>query len=122
MILDPQLAFNELITDFSSDSDLSALDQAILEHCLDEWPMGDLAKQHRSTPTALHRRKRELLSEFREYLQKRGIASSHDIFDRQTETPVARRARRQSRSTAATPSVIRVRPTGFSSDRSKSYE
>ncbi len=106
MILDPQQEFNELVTGFCADNSLSALDQAILEHCLDEWPMGDLAKQHRTTPTALHRRKRELLSEFREYLRKRGIASSHDIFDGQTKTPVVRRARRQSRPTAATPSAI----------------
>ena len=107
MIFDPQQAVSELVTDFSADSSLSELDQAILEHCIDEWPMGALAKKHGTTPTALHRRKRELLLALRDYSLKRGITGSRDVFHDQTTTPVARTTRRQSRSRANMPSAIK---------------
>jgi hypothetical protein len=75
---DPRQAFDELLREFSEC--LTEIDRDILDNSIDGWSMGKLAKRHGRTPHALHRRKQELLLEFRDYLSKRGITCSVDIF------------------------------------------
>jgi DNA-directed RNA polymerase specialized sigma24 family protein len=77
--LDPHRAFDELLSAFSASCE--ELDRAILQHSIDEWPMGKLAKQYGTTPAALHSREKELLARLREYLLARGISRSEDIID-----------------------------------------
>jgi hypothetical protein len=81
MILDSQSTFDDLLADFSARWSLSELDRAILDHAIDSWPMGRLAKEHGKTANALHRREKELKLQLREYLKDRGYNSSSDVFD-----------------------------------------
>jgi hypothetical protein len=81
MILDTQSAFDHLLADFSARESLSELDRAILDHAIDSWPMGRLAREHGKTAATLHRREKELKLRFREYLKDRGYNSSSDVFD-----------------------------------------
>jgi hypothetical protein len=81
MITDDDLNVEDLLADFSTEKSLSELDQAILDHATDGWPLGQLAKQHGTTPNALNCRKKELFAQFREYLERRGICSSGDVFE-----------------------------------------
>jgi hypothetical protein len=78
MIMDNVFNLDDFLADFSAKESLSALDQAILLHATDGWPMGRLAQHFGTTPTALHRRKRELFAGLREYLKGRGITCSTD--------------------------------------------
>jgi hypothetical protein len=76
---DPRQAFDDLLGEFSAH--LTEIDRDILDHSIDGWPMGKLAKHHGTTPYALHRREKELLLEFGDYLSKRGITRSVDVFN-----------------------------------------
>lgn len=80
MIIDDDLNVGDLLAVFGAEESLSELDQAILDHALDEWSMGRLARDFGTTANALHRRKRELFLQFRAYLERRGITGSADIF------------------------------------------
>jgi hypothetical protein len=73
--------FTALLTGFGVAQSISALDMAILEYATDGWPMKRLTAQYSTTASALHWRKRELFSQFREYLERGGITSSADVFD-----------------------------------------
>lgn len=68
------LHFDDLLRDFSASQLLSELDKAVIEHAIDEWPMGSLAKQNGTTPNALHRREKQLMLAFRVYLLKSVLA------------------------------------------------
>jgi hypothetical protein len=78
-VADSRETFNELLAGFLETR--GELDRAILDHSIDRWPMGKLAKQYRTTAPALHRRKKELMLEFRDHLLKSGIACSTDVFN-----------------------------------------
>ena len=56
-----------------------------MEHATDGWPIGQLAKSHGTAHNALHRREKELMVLFREYLEDRGICCSLDVFANDTE-------------------------------------
>jgi hypothetical protein len=81
MILDDDLNMDHLLAAFCTEQSLSELDQAILDHATDGWPMTEMAKRYGSTANKLHRRKRELFAQFREYLERRGITGSADVFE-----------------------------------------
>ncbi|MCE5310697.1 MAG: hypothetical protein LLG20_23910 [Acidobacteriales bacterium] len=72
--------FDTLVDEFCDHQSLSELDQAIVDHVIDGWPMGNLAKQYGMTLTVLHRRKRALMSQFHDHLVNHGIRCSWDIF------------------------------------------
>jgi hypothetical protein len=71
--------FECLLAEFCVTESLSELDEAILDHGVDEWPMGRLAKQYGSTPHALHSRKKQLFDQLYTFLSSRGIRSSSDV-------------------------------------------
>ena len=80
MIID-DFKVDDLLADFCAAKALSQLDQAILDHATDGWPMGRLARPHGTEPKALHRSEGELMSEFPDYLKDRGLCCSSDVFD-----------------------------------------
>ena len=73
--------FDALLEDFYAEQYIAAQDRAIMEHALDGWPMGNLAKQYGTTAGALHRREKQLLAQMREFLERRGIYASTDLFE-----------------------------------------
>jgi hypothetical protein len=81
MILDSVRKFDDLLADFTAARSLSSLDNAIIDHSIDGWPMTRLAKEHGTTPSALHRRRKELFTQFRDFLEGRGITGSYDVFE-----------------------------------------
>ena len=81
MTADARAEFDELLRQFCVARKLSQLDEAILDHTIDRWPMARLAKTYGTTRNALHRRKKALMSEIREFLEHRGIYCSSDVVD-----------------------------------------
>jgi hypothetical protein len=79
MIIDDGMNVDSLLAAFGAEHSLSELDRAILEHAIDTWPLTGVARQFQTTVTALHRRRRVLLADFREYLERRGIFASTDL-------------------------------------------
>lgn len=90
MILDARLQFDDLLSGFCEAESLCDLDKAIIDHAIDNWPMGSLAREHGKTATALHRREKELKLQFREYLKNRGYNSSSDVFDDSAQAAIPR--------------------------------
>jgi hypothetical protein len=82
VILDTGSTFDDLLADFTAARSLSALDNAIIDHAIDNWAMGGLAKKYRTTATKLHRRRRQLFTQFRKYLEGRGISGTHNVFEK----------------------------------------
>ena len=77
-LVDPRLKVEEMLDDFMLT--LEALDKDILNHSIDGWPMGELAKKADTTAHELHKRAAELKRNFREFLLRQGISQSTDIF------------------------------------------
>jgi len=81
MTTSARLRFDALISEFCENQSLSEIDKSVLDHTLDGWPMTRLVTQYNTTLFALHRRKRELTSQLRDFLLLRGIGSSTAILD-----------------------------------------
>ncbi|HYW38066.1 MAG TPA: hypothetical protein VE957_08130 [Terriglobales bacterium] len=94
MTVTAQQTFNALMDGFCAEQGVCTQDLAILEHALDGWSMGGLARHLGTTAGALHSRKRQLLGQMREFLERRGIHASTDIFEPLVELGTAHRRHR----------------------------